>query len=95
MMWSYQCTNKGQQQYLGFYSFYISYVIYFPFLPPFKNVTGCYAILLLLHKKLLATIKVRFWFILPQANSAANSCGVLAGFIFDSSFSVCGEVEHA
>lgn len=67
----------------------------FSILPPFKYVTGCYAILLLLHKKLLAAIKVRFWFILPQANSAANSCGVLAGFIFDSSFSVCGEVEHA
>lgn len=41
-----------------------------------------------------AMIKVRFWFISPHANSATNSCGVLAGFISDSSFSVCGEVER-
>lgn len=56
---------------------------------------GCYAIFLLLNKKLLAMIKVRFLFISAQANSAANSFGVLAGFIFDSSYSVCGEVERA
>lgn len=71
----------------------MSLSVYFPF-TTFKKNTGCYAILLL-NKKLLAMIKVRFCFISPQANSVANSCGVLAGFIFDSSFSVCDEVEDA